>query len=199
MSCVAAEDGTVLLTMDREVVTSMIGSIQDIMSGSHQLDEMEESLSEFSNLGKKYCLDMQVEDLSLVTVLGSGAFGKVMLGKDKRSEKTYAVKCQSKKMIIDQQLTKHVMTELHIMVLFNHPNICSLHTCFQDKRYLYFIIELLQGGEVRPYTILCVSQVVPTDLSAVARRFARCSYLRTRGSTTASRRPGRNSTAAASC
>ena len=51
-------------------------------------------------------------------------------------------------MIIDQSLTNHVMTELHIMVLFNHPNICTLHTCIQDSRYLYFVIELLQGGEL---------------------------------------------------
>ncbi|GMH58718.1 hypothetical protein TL16_g02671, partial [Triparma laevis f. inornata] len=88
------------------------------------------------------------EDIELKTVLGSGAFGKVLLCKHKVTKATYALKCQSKKDIIDSKLTKHVLTELEIMVLFDHPNVAMLHTCVQDSRYLYFVIELLQGGEL---------------------------------------------------
>ncbi|GMI07767.1 hypothetical protein TrVE_jg6387 [Triparma verrucosa] len=149
---VAGEDNTVLLTLDRENVTSMIGSMAEIFEGQHQLDEADgdvsADLAEYANIGQKHCLDMKREDIELLSVLGAGAFGKVLLCKHKETKSTYAIKCQSKQDIVDSKLTKHVLTELDIMVLFDHPNIAMLHTCIQDSRYLYFVIELLQGGEL---------------------------------------------------
>ena len=40
------------------------------------------------------------------------------------------------------------MNELKIMALFDHPNIAMLHTVLQDKKYIYFVMELLRGGEL---------------------------------------------------
>jgi len=44
------------------------------------------------------------------------------------------------------------MNEIHIMVAFDHPFIAQLHTVFQDESYLYFCLELLQGGELFTHT-----------------------------------------------
>ncbi len=149
-STVATAD-SVVLTLDRNNISDMIGSIQEIIAGKHQLDEADGS-SAYANLGEKHCLNMVRDDVTLITVLGAGAFGKVILCKNKHNDKTYALKCQSKSMIIQNGLKSHVLNELHIMVQFDHPFIAMLHTVFQDNKYLYFVLELLQGGELFTHT-----------------------------------------------
>lgn len=34
------------------------------------------------------------------------------------------------------------------MKLVDHPNIVKLYDVFDDEKYLYLVMELLQGGEV---------------------------------------------------
>lgn len=145
---IALED-TELLTLDREMIENTLGLLSDIIAGTHRLDEADdvESASNAA-IAKRYHLDMTIDDLDLISVLGAGAFGKVVMCKHKKSKKCFALKCQSKDMIIQQRLEKHVMNELHIMAQFGHPNIALIHTVLQDKRYLYFVLELLQGGEL---------------------------------------------------
>jgi serine/threonine protein kinase/CRP-like cAMP-binding protein len=153
-SAVAGIDETHVLTLDRDAIQDMLGSIEDLISGKHLLDnEDNEDDSMYAAVGERHHLDMQREDIDLITVLGAGAFGKVILCKKKDDNtKTYALKCQSKSMIVGTGLSEHVMNEIHIMVAFDHPFIATLHTVFQDKSYLYFVLELLQGGELFTHT-----------------------------------------------
>ena len=145
---IALED-TELLTLDREMIENTLGLMTDILAGTHRLDEVDDAESSSNaNLAKRYHLDMTIDDLDLISVLGAGAFGKVVMCKHKKTKKCFALKCQSKYMIIQQRLEKHVMNELHIMAQFGHPNIALIHTVLQDNRYLYFVLELLQGGEL---------------------------------------------------
>lgn len=66
----------------------MIGSMAEIFEGQHQLDEADGDVSadvaEYANIGQKHCLDMKREDIEFLSVLGAGAFGKVLLCKVRR-------------------------------------------------------------------------------------------------------------------
>jgi len=42
-----------------------------------------------------------------------------------------------------------LQNEIDIMKQIDHPNIVKLHTIAEDEKYLYIVMELLQGGEVR--------------------------------------------------
>jgi len=83
--------------------------------------------------------------------IGSGNFGQVLLC-TRRDEPTqaYAVKVvdmessQAKAM----QVYQAARDELDIMKGLNHPHIVKLIQVFQDKRFLYVVMERVKGGEL---------------------------------------------------
>ncbi|RYG62946.1 hypothetical protein EON64_16910, partial [archaeon] len=82
-----------------------------------------------------------------LNTLGVGAFGRVSIARHKTSGQYYALKAQAKSQIIKQGMQEMVLSEVRIMRLIDHPLIAKLHASLQDERYLYFLLELLPGGE----------------------------------------------------
>jgi len=94
--------------------------------------------AESSSLTKKY---------EIKTELGRGAFSIVKLGVNKKSKERVAIK------IIDRNdvgtdYEKNIKMEMEILKKVNHPNIISLHEMVEDGNKLYFIMELVTGGEL---------------------------------------------------
>ena len=58
----------------------------------------------------------------------------------------YAIKCQLKSAIVENDLKKHVLNEINLMKKVNHPFINKLYAATQDDYYLYFFLELLPGN-----------------------------------------------------
>ena len=95
-------------------------------------------------------------DLDIHRTLGVGAFGRVKLCKIKPDKvltnvnpnQTYALKCLSKRGIVDSGLQDHVINEKHIMDELNHPFILTFHCAMQDEQNVYFLLEILLGGEL---------------------------------------------------
>ena len=95
----------------------------------------------------------ELKDLELKKTLGIGAFGRIRLAKVKSNKggeniQTFALKCLSKKSINENGLQDHVLNEKEIMCELNHPFILKFHCAMQDDRYIYFLLELLLGGEL---------------------------------------------------
>ena len=67
----------------------------------------------------------QVEDLTLIKVLGKGAYGEVYLSKKANSNKLFATK-RIDKFRADTQLKKYFQYEINIMKGLNHENIIRL-------------------------------------------------------------------------
>jgi len=83
--------------------------------------------------------------------LGTGAFGKVYLGKDKNSSKLVAIKIIETSSIQDDYCTKSLMNEIEIMKELKSPNIVSLYDVFFTKNNVYIIAEFCNGGDLRSY------------------------------------------------
>jgi len=60
----------------------------------------------------------------------------------------FALKCQAKRAIVDSGLQEHVLNEMRVMRRIDHPFIARLYLALQDNKYIYFVLELLQGGEL---------------------------------------------------
>mmetsp|Transcript_59991 Transcript_59991/g.193128 ORF Transcript_59991/g.193128 Transcript_59991/m.193128 type:complete len:556 (-) Transcript_59991:194-1861(-) len=77
--------------------------------------------------------------------LGEGGFGTVQRGQDKRTELCRAVKRVRKK---DAKEVAKLHEEIEIMRLLDHPNIVRLMESFEDRKYIYLVLELCEGGEL---------------------------------------------------
>ncbi|KAH8072389.1 cAMP-dependent protein kinase [Aureococcus anophagefferens] len=77
-----------------------------------------------------------------------GAFGKVTRVMHTSTETHYALKAQAKSAIVEQELQNTVLQEREVLMQLDHPFVLKLACAFQDDKYIYFLLELLPGGEL---------------------------------------------------
>ena len=96
---------------------------------------------------------VKLSDFEKMQTVGLGSFGRVRLCRYKKNDKVYVMKILKKMEIIKQKQVDHVFSEFNILSVLNHPFIVQLVGLnFDDPKYLYFIIEYVQGGEL--FTLL---------------------------------------------
>jgi len=145
-TCVAGCEVKVLFMM-REDFVLMLGDMQDLLDGKTS----EETVLPGTELVGSEKVQLTLDDLDIKRTLGIGAFGRVKLVKvksDGAESQTFALKCQSKRAIVENGLQEHVMNEKNIMAELDHPFILKYFCSMKDDRYIYFVLELLLGGEL---------------------------------------------------
>uniref|UniRef100_A0A286XAG3 non-specific serine/threonine protein kinase n=1 Tax=Cavia porcellus TaxID=10141 RepID=A0A286XAG3_CAVPO len=90
-----------------------------------------------------------MNDFDYLKLLGKGTFGKVILVREKASGKYYAMKILKKEVIIAKDEVAHTLTESRVLKNTRHPFLTSLKYSFQTKDRLCFVMEYVNGGEVR--------------------------------------------------
>ena len=55
----------------------------------------------------------------------------------------------SKAKIIFKRSEDNIMSEKNILSKINHPFIVNMYYSFQDYEYLYLVMDLLNGGDLR--------------------------------------------------
>lgn len=53
--------------------------------------------------------------------------------------------------IIKSKQTDHIMNEIKILAMINHPFVITFEGFSQDEKYLYLSLELVNGGELFTY------------------------------------------------
>ena len=84
-----------------------------------------------------------------ISVIGKEGFGKVWKVHNKKYNKTYAMKEMSKVTIIDRKSELSVKSERDLLSKMKYPFIINMHFSFQDKDYLYLVMDYLTGGDLR--------------------------------------------------
>jgi tRNA A-37 threonylcarbamoyl transferase component Bud32 len=136
------------LTLERDEFLSMFGSFDELLNKDPNATiETAPPSVDISGPGS-FALDISLSDLDIRATLGIGAFGRVKLCRYNAKDQYYALKCQSKKGITESGLQEHVLQEMRIMRRIDHPYIARLFSALQDSSYIYFVLELLQGGEL---------------------------------------------------
>ena len=92
---------------------------------------------------------MNSSDFEFLYIIGRGGFGKVWRVKSKKTNKHYALKQMSKLKIIDKKSIKSINSERDLLSELFSPFIVNMYYAFQDKEFLYLVIDLLPGGDLR--------------------------------------------------
>ncbi|CDI87940.1 hypothetical protein EPH_0069990 [Eimeria praecox] len=91
---------------------------------------------------------VEFKDLQVVRVVGRGTFGTVKLVQHIPTKIRYALKCVSRRSVVALNQQDHIRLEREIMAENDHPFIIRLVRTFRDKDFLYFLTELVTGGEL---------------------------------------------------
>ncbi|RMZ91311.1 hypothetical protein DV736_g1464, partial [Chaetothyriales sp. CBS 134916] len=93
--------------------------------------------------------EVNLSHFRLLRVVGKGAFGKVRIVERKDSGLTFALKYIRKDEIVRSESVRNIIRERRMMEHLNHPFLCNLRYSFQDIEYLYLVIDLMAGGDLR--------------------------------------------------
>ncbi|KAJ8399071.1 hypothetical protein AAFF_G00414500 [Aldrovandia affinis] len=94
-------------------------------------------------------LGISLESFVLHKVLGRGSFGKVMLAELKESGELFAIKVLNKSSVLTNGYTHYAMIEKRVMKLaVENPFLAHLHSTFQTKDNLFFVMEYIKGGSL---------------------------------------------------
>jgi tRNA A-37 threonylcarbamoyl transferase component Bud32 len=75
-------------------------------------------------------------------LLGQGSFAKVYHGIDLQTMKDVAIKSMEKRKLIELGVQKMIEKELEIIQSIKHPNICQFKRMVEDKKRIFFVLEL---------------------------------------------------------
>lgn len=91
------------------------------------------------------------EDFEVLKLIGKGTFGQVYQVRKKDTERIYAMKVLSKKVIVQKKEVAHTVGERNILVrtaLSESPFIVGLKFSFQTPTDLYLVTDYMSGGEL---------------------------------------------------
>ncbi|CAD8053091.1 unnamed protein product [Paramecium primaurelia] len=94
---------------------------------------------------------VKLGEYDIMNTLGTGSFGRVRLAKQKSSNKYVALKMLKKIEILRLKQVDHIISEFNILKQIKHPFLIEMSGYTQDERYLYFVLEYIQGGELFTY------------------------------------------------
>ena len=82
-----------------------------------------------------------LEDFTIIKLLGTGSYAKVVLAKHNLNGKLYALKKINKNMLNNFAKQHEALIERECLAELKHNNILKLNKTFQDKKNLYFALE----------------------------------------------------------
>ena len=92
---------------------------------------------------KEYCIGKSLCD--------DGAFGMIHIVKHYKTQQLYVMKIMSKREINDDDMKDQIETEIHILKELDHPNVVKMVDFFEDKKYLYVVMEYMIKGDMADF------------------------------------------------
>jgi len=91
------------------------------------------------------------DDFTILKLIGKGTFGQVYQVRKKDTQRIYAMKVLSKKVIVQKKEVAHTLGERNILVrtaMADSPFIVGLKFSFQTPTDLYLVTDFMSGGEL---------------------------------------------------
>ncbi|POM73067.1 AGC/AKT protein kinase, partial [Phytophthora palmivora] len=114
-----------------------VTQFEQVGRGSETMSEVESERAE----------SLTIQDFEMLSVLGKGSFGAVMLVRFKKDGRVFALKI-IKKNNMDQADVQNAMEERQILQRIHHPYICGLVFAFQTNERLYLGMKYYAAGDL---------------------------------------------------
>lgn len=92
--------------------------------------------------------EMSMDMFKIISVIGRGQFGKVMLCQKKDTQEIVAVKSVHKSRLVEAKKLYTILAERNILANVKHPFIISLKYAFQTPTKFYLGLEYAPGGDL---------------------------------------------------
>ena len=92
--------------------------------------------------------DISMDHFNILSVIGRGFYGKVMLCQNKETHELVAIKTIHKNKLIRANKVKTIFTERNVLFRVHHPFIVAIRFSFQTETKLYLGLEFASGGEL---------------------------------------------------
>eukprot|EP00930_Biecheleria_cincta_P055678 TRINITY_DN41978_c0_g1_i1.p1 TRINITY_DN41978_c0_g1~~TRINITY_DN41978_c0_g1_i1.p1 ORF type:complete len:532 (-),score=109.79 TRINITY_DN41978_c0_g1_i1:129-1682(-) len=106
---------------------------------------------------------------------GKGSYGAVFIATNRTTDQKRAVKAVERKVFNAK--------EIGVMKTMDHPNICKLFETFEDKKKMYLVMELCEGGELFDVIISAGTFTEKQAAYVMQSMFRPLNYLHTHGLT----------------
>eukprot|EP00891_Asterochloris_glomerata_P001614 jgi/Astpho2/1614/e_gw1.00028.5.1_t len=142
----------------------------EVVRARGHLDEVQELKATEPTVGPDGKASKESMQLVLTegAVLGGGAFSRVSIVTEESSARTYALKRMRKSAVV--QCPEHVFCEQAITRNTAHPFCIRQYASFQDKYHLYFLFDLMMGGDLM--------DVLVAEAKVIKRRIAQGAWRR---------------------
>src|SRR3990167_7699502 len=87
----------------------------------------------------------------MISNWNTGAYGKVFLVRKKATGDLYAMKVIKKSDTLHKNQQKNIKIERDILFSVQNPFVVRLFFTFQNKDYLFWVMEYIQGGSTPPF------------------------------------------------
>ena len=90
---------------------------------------------------------------TLVSIIGTGECSVVFGAYDKNTEKTVALKMLAPDRMSDQSASERFLAEIHVLSMFDHPNIVKILDVSLDGKYKFFVMEYIEGITLKKHIL----------------------------------------------
>lgn len=97
--------------------------------------------------------DQVLGEYALGETIGRGSFGKVKRGRHIATNELVAIKILDYVKLRAAKMDQRIFSEIKILRLFSHPNICRLYDVIQTPTHIFLIMEYVEGGELFDYIV----------------------------------------------
>lgn len=126
---------------------SSTGTASSILNSLSSVEDKENNKSTLNSNSNKN----KIDELELLTTVGTGTFGRVITVRHKQTKEYYALKIMSISEILRLKQTDHVKNEKEILTQTKHPFIINLYWTSHSEKFLYMLFEYVSGGELFSY------------------------------------------------
>ena len=89
-----------------------------------------------------------MKNFEILTVLGKGYYGKVMLCRKNGTQEVYAIKTVHKSRLVKSNKIHTIFSERNTLMKAQHPFIVQIYFAFQNETKFYIGLEFIPGGEL---------------------------------------------------